>query len=68
MKSQYPLFSQVVLAVDLPEHRLKQGDVATIVEHYSIPDDEEDGYSLEGFDVPNVTIKIAASQIVPVGQ
>jgi len=64
MKVTYPLFSQVALVKDLPEHHLKRGDVATIVEHYPMPEGEDDGYSLEGFDVPNVTIEVASSQIV----
>lgn len=68
MKVKYPLFSQVALAEDLPEYNLKRGDIGTIVEHYSMPEGEEDGYSLEGFDVPNVTIEVAASQIIPVHQ
>ncbi len=68
MKVQYSLFSQVALAQDLPEHNLKRGDVATIVEHYPMPEGEEDGYSLEGFDVPQVTIEVAASQIIPIDQ
>jgi hypothetical protein len=68
MTIQYPLFSQVALATDLPEHHLKRGDVATVVEHYPMPEGEEDGYSLEGFDVPNVTVEVAASQIMPLSQ
>jgi hypothetical protein len=68
MKATYPLFSQVALVEDLPEHHLKRGDVATIVEHYPMPEGEDDGYSLEGFDVPNVTIEVASSQIVPIDQ
>jgi hypothetical protein len=68
MKVQYPLFSQVALTEDLPEHNLKRGDTATIVEYYPMPEGEEDGYSLEGFDVPQVTIEVAASQIVPITQ
>ncbi|HEY9749801.1 MAG TPA: DUF4926 domain-containing protein [Allocoleopsis sp.] len=68
MKVQYPLFSQVALAQDLPEQNLKRGDIATVVEHFSMPDGEEDGYSLEGFDVPHVTIELAASQIIPIMQ
>lgn len=68
MKSTYTLFSQVALAEDLPEHHLKRGDVATVVEHYPMPDGEEDGYSLEGFDTPNITIEVAASQIIPLVQ
>ncbi len=64
MNSQYPLFSQVILAEDIPEHCLKRGDRATVVEYYPMPDNEDDGYSLEGFDVPNITIEVAASQIM----
>ena len=43
MKTQYPLFSQVALAEDLPEHHLKRGDIATVVEYYPMPDEEDDG-------------------------
>jgi hypothetical protein len=68
MKVQHPLFSQVALAQDLPEHNLKRGDIGTIVEHYPMSEGEEDGYSLEGFNVPQVTIEVAASQIIPIIQ
>jgi hypothetical protein len=68
MKVQYPLFSQVALAQDLPEYNLKRGDIATIVEHYPMSEGEEEGYSLEGFDLPHVTIEVPASQIIPVAQ
>lgn len=68
MTTQYPLFSQVALATDLPEHHLKRGDVATVVEHYPMPEGGEDGYSLEGLDVPDVTVEVAASQIMPLSQ
>jgi Domain of unknown function (DUF4926) len=68
MKLQHSLFAQVALAQDIPEHHLKRGAVATIVEHYPMPDGEEDGYSLEGFDLPNVTLEVAESQIMPIGQ
>jgi len=64
---QYALFSQVALAEDLPEYSLKKGAIGTVVEHYSM-EDEEDGYSLEGFDVPHVTIELPASKIVAVSQ
>ncbi len=33
-----------------------------------MPEGEEDGYSLEGFDLPQVTLEVAASQIIPVAQ
>lgn len=66
--ANHPLFSQVALVQDLPEYNLKRGDMATIVEHYPMPEGEEDGYSLEGFDVPQVTLEVAASQIIPIAQ
>lgn len=68
MRIEYPLFSQVALAEGLPEYPLKRGEIATVVEHYSMPDEAEDGYSLEGFGVPNITIEVSASQIIPVSQ
>lgn len=68
MRTPYPLFSQVALAKDLPEHHLKRGDTATVVEHYSMPEEQEDGHSLEGFRVPHVTVEVAASQIMSVSQ
>ena len=68
MKNQYPLFSQVALAEDLPEHHLKRGEIATVVEYYPMPDGEADGYSLEGFGVLNVTVEVTASKIISVSQ
>lgn len=64
---KYALFSQVALAEDLPEYSLKKGAIGTVVEHYSMQD-EEDGYSLEGFDVPHVTIEVRASKIVAINK
>lgn len=68
MKVIHPLFSQVALAKDIPEFNLKRGSIATVVEYYPPSDSQEDGYSLEGFDVPGVTIEVKASQIVSVIQ
>jgi Domain of unknown function (DUF4926) len=68
MKEQHALFTQVSLAHDIPEYNLKRGSVGTIVEYYPMPDDQEDGYSLEGFDVPNITIEVAASKIISLAQ
>lgn len=67
MKTEYPLFSQVALAEDLPEYNLKRGAIATIVEHYPMAEGE-DGYSLEGFNVPNVTVEVSASQIISIAK
>jgi hypothetical protein len=64
---KYELFSRVALAEDLPEYKLCQGDVATIVEHHPVSDGE-DGYSLEVFNATGETIAVitvAESQIAP---
>ncbi|HAG80499.1 MAG TPA: DUF4926 domain-containing protein [Cyanobacteria bacterium UBA12227] len=68
MKVKHALFSQVALAQDLQKYNLKRGSIGTIVEHYPMPEEDEDGYSLEGFDVPQVTIEVAASQIISITQ
>jgi hypothetical protein len=44
----FPLFSQVQLTQDIPKFGLKKGNIGTIVEHYSMPEGKEDGYSIEG--------------------
>ena len=66
---KYALFSQVALAEDLPNYGLKKGMVATVVEHYSASEGSiEDGYSLEGFDVPHVTVEVPESMLMPLAQ
>ena len=37
--------------------------MATVVEYYPM-ENEEDGYSLEGFDVPYVTLEVPESKIM----
>ena len=54
---KYELFEEVVLKTDIPERRLKKGDVATIVEWHPGADGE-DGYSLEVFNVLGDTIAV----------
>jgi len=54
---KYELFKEVVLLRDIPEKRLKKGDVATIVEYHPV-DDSIDGYTLEIFNVFGDTIAI----------
>jgi hypothetical protein len=58
---KFSLFTQVRLIEDLPEYGLSQGDLGTIVEHYSNPEGE-DGYSLEGL-IPLNTVEVSESQI-----
>ena len=54
---KYKLFQEVVLLKDIPEKKLKKGDVATIVEHHP-SETSEDGYSLEVFNVLGDTIAV----------
>jgi hypothetical protein len=64
----FKLFSKVALAVDLPSHRLRQGDVATIVEAHAGRAGRERGYSLEVFNAVGETlavITVRESQIKP---
>ena len=62
------LYTQVALTVDLPQYGLKKGDIAYAIEHYPMPEGEEDGYSLEGFDtsIPGITLEVRESQINPI--
>ena len=54
---KYKLFQEVVLLKDIPEKKLKKGDVATIVEHHP-SNTSEDGYSLEVFNALGDTIAV----------
>lgn len=51
------LFKRVALRIDIPEHRLRKGDVATIVEHPQAKNGE-DGYALEVFNAVGDTIAV----------
>ncbi|ANV85276.1 DUF4926 domain-containing protein [Picosynechococcus sp. PCC 7003] len=67
MHEHYPLFSQVALSQDFPEYNLHWGDIATVVEYYQMTE-QEDGYSLEGFNIPEITLEVAHSQIISISQ
>jgi hypothetical protein len=54
---KFELFTRVALLVDLPQHNLQQGDVATVVDYHPVPN-EEDGYSLEVFNAVGETIAV----------
>jgi hypothetical protein len=43
------LYQRVALCRDLPEHRLKRGDVATLVDRVPHPEGKEEGCVLEVF-------------------
>ena len=48
---KYELFTRVALNTDLPEHGLRSGDVATVVEFHPGRPGQEPDYSLEVFNV-----------------
>lgn len=52
------LFSKVALKVDVPSHKLRKGDVASIVEAHPGPPGEEPGYSLEVFNAVGETLAV----------
>ena len=54
---KFELYKDVVLARDLPEHRLKRGDIAKPVEHHFAPDGTE-GYSAEVFNALGDTLTV----------
>ena len=54
---KYELYKEVVLHKNIPEFRLKKGDVATIVEYHPSKS-SDDGYSLEVFNAVGETIAV----------
>ena len=54
---KYELFKEIVLLTDIPEKKLKKGDVATIVEYHR-SESSEDGYSLEVFNALGDSIAV----------
>ena len=61
-------FSKVALKMDLPEHKLRKDDIATIVEAHPGRPGQESGYSLEVFNAMGETLAVVTvreSQIEP---
>lgn len=56
------LFKEMKLACDLPEHRLRKGDVVKLVNRHIAPDSTE-GYSIEVFNAVGETIAVTAASI-----
>jgi hypothetical protein len=54
------LYQSVALRRDLPEHNLKKGDVATLIDRVPHPSGGEDGYILEVFNAVGESIKVIA--------
>lgn len=53
------LYTDVALTCDLPEHRLRRGDIVKLVDHHVAPDGTE-GYSIEVFNALGDTIAVIA--------
>lgn len=54
------LYQYVALCRDIPEHNLKRGDVATLIDYVSHPSDGEDGYIVEVFNAVGDSIAVFA--------
>ena len=64
----YELYTKVALKSDVPAHKLRRGDVATIVESHPGRPGQEPGYSLEVFNAVGETlfvVTVRESQIEP---
>jgi hypothetical protein len=59
---KFDLYTDVALTCDVPEHRLKRGDVVKLVDHHVAPDGTE-GYSIEVFNGVGDTIAVPASAL-----
>ncbi len=53
------LYKDAVLACDLPQHRLRRGDIVKLVDHHVAPDNTE-GYSIEVFNAVGDTIAVTS--------
>jgi hypothetical protein len=65
---KFELFKRIALTVDIPEHHLKKGDIATVVEFLPAGNNPEPGYALEVFNTVGDTIDVitvAESEIEP---
>ena len=65
---KYEILTKVALRTDLPQHKLRSGDVATIVEQHPGRSGQEPGYTLEVFNAIGETIAVVTvreSQLQP---
>jgi hypothetical protein len=54
---KFELYKDMVLTRDIPEERLKRGDIVKLVEHH-VARDGEDGYSAEVFNALGDTLAV----------
>jgi Domain of unknown function (DUF4926) len=53
----FQLYTDVVLLHDVPEEKLRAGDVGTVIERHDVPG-REPGYSVEFFDMLGNTVAV----------
>jgi len=53
----FPLYNDAALARDLPQYRLRRGDLVRLVEHHVAPDGDE-GYSAEVLGAKGQTLAV----------
>jgi putative heme iron utilization protein len=58
MVMNWPLYQRVALNRDLPEHGLKRGDVATLVDYVSHPEAGEQSCVLEVFNALGESVAV----------
>lgn len=56
---KFELYTDAVLTRDVPEYRLRRGDVVKLVDHHMARDGTE-GYSIEVFNAVGETIAVTA--------
>lgn len=56
---KFDLYTDVALKCDVPEHRLRRGDIVKLVEHHVALDGTE-GYSIEVFNAQGDTIAVTS--------
>ena len=54
---KFELYTDAALACDVPEHRLKRGDIVKLVDHH-IAHDGAEGYSIEVFNAVGGTLAV----------
>jgi hypothetical protein len=56
---RFELYTDAALVRDIPEHRLRRGDLVKIIDHHPLPNGES-GYSIEVFNAIGETIAVTA--------
>ena len=55
---KHNLFDRVTLTVDVPQHNLQVGDVATVVEHHVGAQGQKEGYTVEVFNAVGESVAV----------